>query len=93
MSLENWVRNNWLEQRASDAAEIVRLLALADGRLQDYHRAAAGKLSADVQLFLAYDAIRISATKDDLEMVALTPIKASSRTRLTTESSSPGPRA
>ena len=62
MSLENWVRNNWLEQRASDAAEIVRLLALADGRLQDYHRAAAGKLSADVQLFLAYDAIRISAT-------------------------------
>jgi len=55
MSLENWVRNNWLEQRASDAAEIVRLLALADGRLQDYHRAAAGKLSADVQLFLAYD--------------------------------------
>ena len=93
MSLENWVRNNWLEQRASDAAEIVRLLALADGRLQDNHRAAAGKLSADVQLFLAYDAIRISATKDDLEMVALTPIKASSRTRLTTESSSPGPRA
>ena len=62
MSLENWVRNNWLEQRASDAAEIVRLLTLADGRLQDYHRAAAGKLSADVQLFLAYDAIRISAT-------------------------------
>src|SRR5205809_4240088 len=62
MSLENWVRNNWLEQRASDAAEIARLLALADGRLQDYRRAAAGKLSADVQLFLAYDAIRISAT-------------------------------
>ena len=62
MSLENWVRNNWLEQRASDAAEIVRLLTLADGRLQDNHRAAAGKLSADVQLFLAYDAIRISAT-------------------------------
>ena len=61
MSLENWVKNNWLEQRGSDSAEIVRLLALADGRLQDYHRAAAGKLSADVQLFLAYDAIRISA--------------------------------
>ena len=52
MSLENWVRNNWLEQRASDAAEIIRLLALADGRLQDYHRAAAGKLSADVQLLI-----------------------------------------
>src|SRR5436309_10578236 len=62
MSLENWVRNNWLEQRESDAAEVVRLLALADGRLQDYGRAAAGKLSADVQLFLAYDVIRISAT-------------------------------
>src|SRR5215467_4271975 len=62
MSLENWVKNNWLEKRASDAAEIARLLALADGRLKDYRRAAAGELSADVQLFLAYDAIRISAT-------------------------------
>lgn len=62
MSLENWVKNNWLERRDSDAAEIARLLALADGRLKDYRRAVAGKLSADVQLFLAYDAIRISAT-------------------------------
>ena len=62
MTLENWVRNSWLEKRASDAAEIGRLLALADGRLEDYQRAIAGKLSADVQLALAYDAIRISAT-------------------------------
>jgi len=62
MSLQDWVKNNWLEQRDSDAAEIARLLALADGRLKDYRRAVAGKLSADVQLFLAYDAIRISAT-------------------------------
>lgn len=61
MSFENWVKNNWLERRGSDAAEIARLLALADGRLEDYRRAIAGKLSADVQLFLAYDAIRISA--------------------------------
>jgi hypothetical protein len=35
MSLENWVRNSWLEQRDSDAAEIARLLTLADGRLED----------------------------------------------------------
>lgn len=62
MSLENWVKNNWLEQRPADAAEIARLLAVADGRLKDYRRAVAGKLSADVQLFLVYDAIRISAT-------------------------------
>jgi hypothetical protein len=62
MSLENWAKNNWLEQQKSDAAEIGRLLALADGRLEDYRRAVAGKLSADVQLFLAYDAIRVSAT-------------------------------
>lgn len=62
MSLENWAKNNWLEQRGSDTAEIARLLALADGRLKDYRRAVAGELSADVQLFLAYDAIRISAT-------------------------------
>jgi hypothetical protein len=62
MSLENWVKNNWLESREGDADEIGRLLALADGRLEDHRRAVAGKLSADVQLFLAYDAIRISAT-------------------------------
>src|SRR6516162_9066763 len=62
MTLENWVRNSWLEKRASHAAEIGRLLALADGRLEDYQRAIAGKLSTDVQLGLAYDAIRISAT-------------------------------
>jgi hypothetical protein len=39
MSLENWVKNSWLERRDSDAAEIARLLELADGRLEDYHRA------------------------------------------------------
>jgi hypothetical protein len=62
MTLEIWVKNSWLERQASDAEEIGRLLALADGRLEDYRRAVAGKLSADVQLGLAYDAIRISAT-------------------------------
>jgi hypothetical protein len=62
MSLENWVTNSGPERRDSDAAEIARLLALADGRLEDYHKAVAGKLSSDVQLGLAYDAIRISAT-------------------------------
>jgi len=61
MSLENWVKNSWLERRDSDAAEIARLLALADWHLEDYHRAVARKLSSDVQLSLAYDAIR-SAT-------------------------------
>jgi hypothetical protein len=57
MTLETWVQNAWLEKRDSDRDEISRLLALADGRLQDYQRAVAGKLSADVQLGLAYDAI------------------------------------
>ena len=52
MSLENWVKNSWLEKRDSDAQEIARLLALADGRLEDYRRAVAGKLSSDVQLGL-----------------------------------------
>ena len=42
MSLENWVKNSWLERRDSDTAEIARLLALADGRLEDYHRAIVG---------------------------------------------------
>ena len=62
MSLENWVKNSWLEKRDSDAQEIARLLALADGRLEDYQRAVGAKLSSDVQLGLAYDAIRVSAT-------------------------------
>ena len=62
MSLENWVQNSWVEKRESDAAEIVRLLSLADGRLDDYQKAMAAGLSPDVQLVLAYDAIRASAT-------------------------------
>ena len=62
MTLETWVKNIWLEKRDSDCEEIGRLLSLADGRLEDYRRAVAAKLSADVQLGLAYDAIRISAT-------------------------------
>jgi hypothetical protein len=62
MSFENWVEINWLERRDSDRDEISRLLAIADGRLEDYHKAVAGELSSDVQLGLAYDAIRACAT-------------------------------
>src|SRR5579862_8119869 len=62
MSFENWVKNSWLERLPSDANEIGRLLALADGRLVDYEKAAAAKLSADVQLNLAHDAIRACGT-------------------------------
>lgn len=62
MTLETWVKNSWLEKRATDREEIGRLLALADGRLDDYRKAVGGKLSADVQLGLSYDAIRICAT-------------------------------
>ena len=62
MSFENWVKNSWLERLDSDAAEIARLLGLADRRLEDYERAVVGKLSPDVQLTLAYDAVRSSAT-------------------------------
>ena len=62
MSFESWVKNSWLERLDSDAAEIARLLGPADRRLEDYERAVVGKLSPDVQLTLAYDAIRSSAT-------------------------------
>jgi hypothetical protein len=62
MSFESWVKNNWLERLESDADEIARLLALADGRIDDYHKALAARLSADVQLTLAYDAIRVCGT-------------------------------
>ena len=62
MSFDSWVKNSWLDRLKSDANEIARLLALADGRLADYEKAVAAKLSADVQLTLAYDAIRAWAT-------------------------------
>jgi len=62
MSLENWVKISWLERLNSDAPEINRLLALADGHLDDYNKAVAANLSSDAQLSLAYDAIRLSAT-------------------------------
>jgi len=62
MSFESWVENSWLERRDSDREEISRLLAIADGRLEDYRKAVEGKLSSDVQLGLAYDAIRACAT-------------------------------
>ena len=62
MPFEDWVKNSWLERLQSDAPEIARLLALADGRLADYEKAATAKLSPDVQLGLAYDAIRVCAT-------------------------------
>src|SRR5215471_21422823 len=62
MTLENWVKNSWLEKRECDAGEITRLLAIADARLKDYQGAVAGKLSTDVELGLAYDAVRASAT-------------------------------
>jgi hypothetical protein len=62
MSLENWVKNSWLEWLASDGVEIARLLGIADSRLEDYQKAVSGNLSPDVQLNLAYDAIRASAT-------------------------------
>lgn len=62
MTLENWAKNSWLEKRAADGEEIGRLLTLADRRLADYQKAAAAKLSPDVQLGLSYDAIRACAT-------------------------------
>jgi hypothetical protein len=62
MSLESWVKNSWLERRDSDATEIARLLTIADGRLRDYQSAIVAKLSPDVQLGLAYDAVRACAT-------------------------------
>ncbi|MGO8816506.1 MAG: hypothetical protein ACLQVG_17865 [Terriglobia bacterium] len=62
MSLENWASNRWLERIASEREEIARLLANADGHLADYEKAVASEMSADVQLSLAYDAIRASAT-------------------------------
>ena len=62
MSFESWVKNSWLERLQSNAQEIARLLALADGRLTDYEKAVAGKLSPDVQLGLAYDVIRVCGT-------------------------------
>lgn len=62
MSFETWAKNSWLDKQSSDREEIGRLLRIADARLDDYRKAAKGKLSTDVQLGLAYDAARASAT-------------------------------
>ncbi|HUY93806.1 MAG TPA: hypothetical protein VMU71_00865 [Terracidiphilus sp.] len=62
MTLENWAANRWIEKLASDREEIERLLANADGHLDDYRKAVKSEMSADAQLSLAYDAIRASAT-------------------------------
>jgi hypothetical protein len=62
MSLENWAINRRLETLESDREEIERLLANADGHLDDYRKAVASEMSTDAQLSLAYDAIRASAT-------------------------------
>src|SRR6267378_7914541 len=62
MSFDSWVKNSWLERLQSDAPKIARLPALADGRLAYYEKAVTAKLSPDVQLGLAYDAIRVCGT-------------------------------
>jgi hypothetical protein len=54
--------NSWLEGLPSDAAEITCLLAIADARPVDYQKAVKGGLSTDVQLALAYDSARSSAS-------------------------------
>jgi hypothetical protein len=62
MSFESWATNSWLEKLPSDAGEITRLLTLADARIADYKKAVTAELSPDVQLGLAYDAIRVCGT-------------------------------
>lgn len=62
MTLENWASNRWVEKLECDREEIDRLLANADGHLDDYQKAVAGEMSSDAQLSLAYDAIRACAT-------------------------------
>jgi hypothetical protein len=52
MSLENWASNRWLEKLGSDREEIERLLANADGHLDDYRKAVASEMSSDAQLSL-----------------------------------------
>lgn len=59
MTLENWASNRWLEKLESDREEIEPLLANADGHLDDYQKAVASEMSADAQLYLAWDAIRV----------------------------------
>jgi hypothetical protein len=47
MSLENWASNRWLEKLGSDREEIERLLANADGHLDDYRKAVASEMSVE----------------------------------------------
>jgi hypothetical protein len=50
MTLENWAANRWLEKLESDREEIERLLANADGHLEDYQKAVASEMSADARI-------------------------------------------
>jgi hypothetical protein len=53
MSLEQWLRNGWLQQAETTVAEIQRLLQVADRGVAD---AQAAGLSADGSFQLAYEA-------------------------------------
>jgi hypothetical protein len=70
MSFESWVKNSWLERLDSDAAEIARLLGLADRRLDDYERAVVGKLSPDVQLTLPTRSAYRKRVRKELDYLA-----------------------
>jgi len=59
MSLANWSRNGWLVRHRTSAAEIADLLAVVERDLGD---SAAGRLSADWRLSIAYNAALQAAT-------------------------------
>jgi hypothetical protein len=59
MSLEDWVKNTWLEKLESSPEEIKGQFSIADRCLDDY--AKAGGLSADARLSIAHSAILASA--------------------------------
>jgi hypothetical protein len=52
MSLQQWAKNGWLRSHKSSAREIADLLGIVDRDLQD----AEGKISADWQFSIAYNA-------------------------------------
>ncbi len=59
MSLEDWLKNNWLIKHETSAQEIADLLAVADRDLDDCQTEG---LSADWQMSIAYNAALQTAT-------------------------------
>ena len=58
MSLDQWLKNNWLKKHKTSPDEIASLLAIVDRDLRD----TGGGISADWRFGIAYNAARVACS-------------------------------